>query len=80
MSEVTKNPPLGAYYAALIGSIAGWSDRALHFGFLLPALALILGTYHLARRFTQSAWIAAAANAFDAGVHRLQHKRDVATP
>jgi 4-amino-4-deoxy-L-arabinose transferase-like glycosyltransferase len=61
MSEVTKNPPLGAYYGALIGSIAGWSERALHIGFLLPALTLVLATYHLARRFTSSAWIAAAA-------------------
>jgi 4-amino-4-deoxy-L-arabinose transferase-like glycosyltransferase len=61
MSEVTKNPPLGAYYGALVGSIAGWSERALHIGFLLPALTLVIGTYHLARRFTQSAWIAAAA-------------------
>jgi 4-amino-4-deoxy-L-arabinose transferase-like glycosyltransferase len=67
MSEVTKNPPLGAYYAALIGSIAGWSERAMHIGFLLPALTLVLGTYHLARRFTQSAWIAAAATLLTPG-------------
>jgi hypothetical protein len=25
MWEVTKNPPLGCYYSALIGSVAGWS-------------------------------------------------------
>ncbi len=67
MSEVTKNPPLGSYYAALVGSIAGWSERAMHIGFLLPALALILGTYRLARRFTQSAWIAAAATLLTPG-------------
>jgi 4-amino-4-deoxy-L-arabinose transferase-like glycosyltransferase len=67
MSEVTKNPPLGAYYAAMVGSIAGWSERALHIGFLLPALTLILGTYHLARRFTDSAWIAAAATLLTPG-------------
>jgi 4-amino-4-deoxy-L-arabinose transferase-like glycosyltransferase len=67
MSEVTKNPPLGAYYGALIGSIAGWSERAMHIGFLLPALTLVLGTYHLARRFTQSAWIAAAATLLTPG-------------
>ncbi len=67
MSEVTKNPPLASYYAALVGSIAGWSERALHIGFLLPALTLILGTYHLARRFTESAWIAAAATLLTPG-------------
>jgi 4-amino-4-deoxy-L-arabinose transferase-like glycosyltransferase len=67
MSEVTKNPPLGAYYGALIGSIAGWSERAMHIGFLLPALTLVLGTYYLARRFTQSAWIAAAATLLTPG-------------
>jgi len=61
MSEVTKNPPLACYYAAAIGSIAGWSERALHLGFLFPALALILGTYRLASRFTRFPLLAAAA-------------------
>jgi 4-amino-4-deoxy-L-arabinose transferase-like glycosyltransferase len=67
MAEVTKNPPLGAYFGALIGSIAGWSERAMHIGFLLPALTLVLATYHLARRFTSSAWIAAAATLLTPG-------------
>jgi hypothetical protein len=49
MPEVTQNPPLASYYAALIGSILGWSEIALHLGFILPALAVILGTYALAR-------------------------------
>jgi hypothetical protein len=53
MAEVTKNPPLASYYGALIGSIAGWSERVWHLGFLLPAVALILGTYRLASHFTQ---------------------------
>jgi len=68
MSEVTKNPPLACYYAAAIGAIAGWSERALHLGFLLPTLALVLGTYRLARRFTQSPLIAAAATLLTPGV------------
>ena len=59
MSELTKNPPLASYYMALIGSIAGWSERALHLSFLLPALALVLGTYRLAQKFTRSAMLAA---------------------
>ncbi|HEV2728962.1 MAG TPA: hypothetical protein VGV15_02930, partial [Terriglobales bacterium] len=50
MSEVTQNPPLASYYMALVGSIAGWSERALHIAFLLPTLALVLGTYRLAQR------------------------------
>lgn len=61
MSKVTQNPPLACYYIALVSRFVGWSERALHFAFLLPALVLVLGTYHLARRFTDSPQIAAAA-------------------
>jgi Dolichyl-phosphate-mannose-protein mannosyltransferase len=61
MAEVTKNPPLASYYGALIGSIAGWSERVWHVGFLLPAVALILGTYRLASHFTRMPLIAAAS-------------------
>ena len=61
MSEVTKNPPLGSYYAALVGSVMGWSELALHIAFLLPALAVVLGTYRLAQKFTESPLIAALA-------------------
>src|SRR5271165_4610895 len=53
MSRVTQNPPLASYYMALVGLVAGWSERALHVGFLLPALGVIVGTYHLALRFTR---------------------------
>jgi 4-amino-4-deoxy-L-arabinose transferase-like glycosyltransferase len=59
MSAITKNPPLSSYYGALIGITAGWSERAWHLGFLLPALAVVLGTYRLAERFTASHMIAA---------------------
>lgn len=68
MSEVTKNPPLACYYAAAVGSVAGWSERALHLGFLIPALALILGTYRLATHFTRLPLLAAAATLFTPGV------------
>ena len=61
MWEVTKNPPLGCYYSALIGSVAGWSERTLHLAFLLPALTVILGTYYLAQRFTRAPLVAAVA-------------------
>ncbi|HYL74724.1 MAG TPA: glycosyltransferase family 39 protein, partial [Bryobacteraceae bacterium] len=61
MSEVTKNPPLAAYYSAAIGSAAGWSEIALHLAFLPFALAVILGTYYLAGRFTRDPMLAATA-------------------
>ena len=61
MSEVTKNPPLAAYFLALVGSWAGWSEQVLHLAFLVPALVVILGVYHLARELTESPVIAACA-------------------
>ena len=61
MAEVTKNPPLASYYGALVGMVAGWSERVWHLAFLLPALALILGTYRLAGHFTKQPLIAAAS-------------------
>ncbi|HKD01281.1 MAG TPA: glycosyltransferase family 39 protein [Terriglobales bacterium] len=64
MWAVTKNPPLASYYAALIGSFAGFSERAMHLAFLVPALALIAGTYQLARHFTSHPIVAAAATLF----------------
>ena len=42
----------------------GWSETALHLAFLLPALAVILGTYRLARRFCDQPLLAALATLF----------------
>ena len=61
MARETKNPPLASYYIAAAASLLGWSERALHLAFLLPALAAVLGTYRLAQRFTNSPLLAAAA-------------------
>jgi len=61
MWQIQQNPPLAAYYMAVIGTIAGWSERALHLGFILPAIVVVLGTYRLALRFTGNALLAAAA-------------------
>jgi hypothetical protein len=61
MSEVTMNPPGASYYMAAAAWVAGWSETALHFAFFLPALAAALGTYSVARRFTQRPLLAAAA-------------------
>ncbi len=58
---MTQNPPLAAYYIAAAGGILGWSETALHGAFLLPALAVILGTYFLAKRLTRWPLLAAAA-------------------
>jgi len=51
MSAATQNPPLASYYLALVGRFFGWSELALHAGFLVPAVAAVLGTYRLAKRF-----------------------------
>jgi hypothetical protein len=61
MWEVTKNPPLASYYTAVAGTFAGWSERALHLAFLVPAIALVLGSYRLACGFTRYPLLAAAA-------------------
>jgi 4-amino-4-deoxy-L-arabinose transferase-like glycosyltransferase len=67
MWKETKNPPLGCYYVAAAAEIAGWSERRLHAAFMIPALAVILGTYRLALRFTRLAWLAAFATLFTPG-------------
>ena len=59
MSAVTKNPPLAAYYLAGAASVLGWSERALHLAFLLPAVAAVLGVYRLARGLCSRPFLAA---------------------
>jgi 4-amino-4-deoxy-L-arabinose transferase-like glycosyltransferase len=59
MAEVTENPPLASYYASLAGSVAGWSERALHLAFLVPAVIVVLATFRLSQRFTDSPLLAA---------------------
>ena len=61
---VAQNPPLAGYYLALAGGVLGWSEVALHFAFLLPAVAAILGTHRLARRLCHSPMLAALATLF----------------
>jgi len=51
MPDAFKNPPLAAYYAAAIGSLFGFGEVPMHLAFLLPALALLWGTYRLAEHF-----------------------------
>jgi len=51
MFEVFENPPLACYYIAFAATLFGWSEKALHLAFLLPALAAIWGIFSLARIF-----------------------------
>jgi len=61
MAYETRNPPFASYYIAAAASLLGWSERALHLAFLLPALAAVWGAYRLAQRFTNLPLLAAAA-------------------
>jgi 4-amino-4-deoxy-L-arabinose transferase-like glycosyltransferase len=57
----TENPPVACYYMALAAAVLGWSEVALHFAFLLPAIAVVLGTYRLAKKFCGQPMLAALA-------------------
>jgi 4-amino-4-deoxy-L-arabinose transferase-like glycosyltransferase len=59
MYEVTKNPPLASFYIAAIGILFGYGEIALHIGFILPAVAVAVGTFYLSRYFCSSALTAA---------------------
>ncbi len=59
MWKVTENPPLICYYLALVGSIFGWSEFALHTALLLPVIAVLLGTHRLAGNFCGHPMLAA---------------------
>ena len=45
-----ENPPGTSYFIAFAAILVGWSERALHLAFLVPAVGAILGTYVLAKR------------------------------
>jgi len=53
MFQVMKNPPLTSYFIAIAAAFAGWSERALHIVFLIPAVSLGLAIYLIAERFTR---------------------------
>lgn len=60
LAEVTKNPPLHAYYLALAGRWTAFREAPLHAAMLLPAVAAIIGAYLLAGRFCNRPALAAA--------------------
>ena len=64
MWGVNKNPPLVSYFLAAAAAILGWSEVALHAACLLPAVAAILGTFRLARRWCRQPLLAACATLF----------------
>lgn len=58
---VITNPPLIAYLIAIPGSIFGYGEFAIHSFFILPALAVIAGTWLLASDISADPFIAALA-------------------
>lgn len=61
MSFVTKNPPITSYYIAAAAFIFGWDETAIHSIFLLPAIAVAIGTYLFAQRYCKHPLLAALA-------------------
>jgi hypothetical protein len=59
MWQVTMNPPSTSYYMAALAGIFGWSETVLHAVFLPAAIALVVGTWHLARQFCRHPMTAA---------------------
>lgn len=59
MTEAFDNPPLTSYYIALVASLVGWSEVALHSAFLLVALAAGLGIFKLASCYCERPLLAA---------------------
>ena len=51
MSFVTKNPPITSYYIAVASFIFGYNETTIHALFLLPAIAVAIGTYLFAQRY-----------------------------
>ena len=53
------NPPLMSYYLAVIGTLFGWSETALHLGGCLAAFAAAAGIYSLAKMWCERPLLAA---------------------
>jgi len=67
MWQATENPPLSSYYLAVVAAVLGWSEVALHAAMLLPAVAVILGTWRLARQFCSHPLLVALITLFTPG-------------
>jgi 4-amino-4-deoxy-L-arabinose transferase-like glycosyltransferase len=64
MTDVMQNPPLCSYYIAVVASILGWTEPALHISFLVWPMVAILGAFVVARRFCSNAFAAALLTFF----------------
>lgn len=64
MHEVTMNPPMACAFIAVIIAMFGEHELPLHIAFSIQAIAVILGTYALARRFCERRVLAAFAALF----------------
>ena len=51
MYEINRNPPGVSYVIALVTALFGERETFLHAAFLVPAVAVSIGTYFFARRF-----------------------------
>lgn len=58
ISKFMMNPPLASYYMSLFGVFLGWQEAWLHSAFILPTIAVCLGTYKLAREYNSNGLIA----------------------
>src|SRR4030042_6030006 len=61
MSNITMNPPLTCYYIALVAKLFGWSEVVLHIAFLVPAIAVTLGSFYLAKQLCSQPMLAVMA-------------------
>ncbi len=69
----TEHPPLTVYFLALCARIGGFSEVALHAGFLLFPVILGIATYSLASRFSSHPTIAAISLLCLPGVYVMSH-------
>jgi 4-amino-4-deoxy-L-arabinose transferase-like glycosyltransferase len=59
VARINQNPPLNAYFIALVATFSGLSEVPLHLAFLIPAAALSVGVYSLAEEFCEKPLLAA---------------------
>ena len=62
--KAMQNPPLCSYYIAAVASLFGWRELALHLAFVLWPIAVVLGTFAMARRFCREPLLAALVTLF----------------
>ena len=70
---MTQNPPLTAYYLALVGLLLGWSELALHTGFL-PGAGGGLGDLPACNAVLRPSTGGGAGNGVRAGFSLMQHQ------